>query len=149
MKALIQRAKYGKVTVDGTTVGQISGGIVLLLGAEEGDTEKDLAYVVEKVVNLRIFADNAGKMNLSLLDVGGELLVISQFTLMADTRKGRRPSFVKAMEPGLAEDYYLRFIDAAKALGVSKVESGVFGAMMDVEILNEGPVTIMIDSKRD
>jgi len=149
MKAVIQRVSSGRVTVKGEETGAIGPGIVLLLGAAEGDEESDLNYILEKLIHLRIFQDSEGKMNLSLMDVEGELLVISQFTLLGDTRKGRRPSFVRAMEPVRAEELYELFIKRARELGVKKVETGRFGAMMDVSLVNEGPVTLILDSKKD
>ena len=148
MRAVIQRVATASVTVDEEVTGQIGRGLMVLLGAGEGDVEKDLDYILDKTINLRIFPDEDGKMNLSLLDNEGELLVVSQFTLYGDARKGRRPSFVKAMKPDIAEEMYERFIDRARARGVSKVATGRFGAMMDVRLLNEGPVTILLDSTK-
>lgn len=148
MRAVIQRVATASVTVDEEVTGQIGRGLMVLLGVGEGDVEKDLDYILDKTINLRIFPDEDGKMNLSLLDIEGELLVVSQFTLYGDARKGRRPSFVKAMKPDIAEEMYERFIDRARARGVSKVATGRFGAMMDVRLLNEGPVTILLDSTK-
>jgi len=148
MRAVIQRVATASVTVDEEVTGQIGRGLMVLLGAGEGDVEKDLDYILDKTINLRIFPDEDGKMNLSLLDIEGELLVVSQFTLYGDARKGRRPSFVKAMKPDIAEEMYERFIDRARARGVSNVATGRFGAMMDVRLLNEGPVTILLDSTK-
>lgn len=145
MRALLQRVQNAKVTVDDEVVGAIGQGLLIFLGCGEGDTEEDLEYLVEKLINLRIFADEDGRMNLSLLDVGGAMLVVSQFTLYADTRRGRRPSFVNAMKPGPAEALYEKFVARVAEEGV-EVETGVFGEMMDVELHNDGPVTIMIDS---
>jgi D-aminoacyl-tRNA deacylase len=145
MKALLQRVSRAEVRVDGEVTGAIDQGLLVLLGCGEGDGDDEMEYLVEKLVNLRIFADDQGRMNLSLLDVGGEMLVVSQFTLYADTRKGRRPSFVKAMKPGPADELYRRFCQAVADRGVH-VETGVFGAMMDVELVNDGPVTIMLDT---
>ena len=119
--------------------------MLVLLGAGEGDTSQDLDYLLEKAINLRIFSDDAGKMNLSLLDSGGELLVVSQFTLYGDTRKGRRPSFVKAMEPVQAEAMYESFVAKARAKGLT-VATGRFGAHMEVTLVNDGPVTLMLES---
>ena len=146
MKALLQRVNKGSVESEGQLTGTIGKGLVVLLGVENGDTDKDLEYLVEKTANLRIFDDADGKMNLSLLDVGGEMLVVSQFTLLADTRKGRRPSYVNAAPPDVADSYYERFIEKTRELGI-KVETGVFQTMMVVHIDNDGPVTIMIDSR--
>ncbi len=131
--------------IDGNVVGRIGQGLTILLGVLEGDTEEDAVYLAGKCVNLRIFNDEKGKMNLSVLDVGGELLSISQFTLYGDTRKGRRPSFIKAAPPELGEKLYDYFNDFLRKSGLN-VETGEFGAMMDVDICNEGPVTIIIDS---
>ena len=146
MRAILQRVKEAKVTVEGKVVGQIQKGIVLLVGAKIGDTEEDAKYLADKCVNLRIFEDQDQKMNLSAKDVGAEVLVVSQFTLYADTRKGRRPSFTNALAPALAEKLYLEFIEQIKAKGL-KTESGIFGAKMLVEIFNWGPVTLILDSK--
>jgi len=136
------------VTVAGEVVGAIDHGLVVLLGAGRGDTEPDVAYVVDKLVNLRIFADDEGKMNRSVLDVAGGVLLISQFTLYGDTRKGRRPAFVDALEPGPAEALYERAVAATRAAGVTRVATGVFRADMQVELVNDGPVTILIDSRK-
>lgn len=146
MRVVLQRVKEAKVTVEGKVVGQIQKGIVLLAGAKTGDTEKDVEYLADKCVNLRIFEDTEQKMNLSALDVKGEILVVSQFTLYGDTRKGRRPSFTDALEPQQAEKLYQKFIDQIKATGL-KVESGTFGAKMLVEISNWGPVTFILESR--
>ena len=146
MRAILQRVKGASVTVDGDLTGAIEQGLLVFLGCGQGDTDEDMDYLVDKLVHLRIFADEKGWMNLSLLDVGGKMLVVSQFTLYADTRKGRRPSFVKAMKPGPAEEMYERFVERVEERGV-EVETGVFGAMMDVELVNDGPVTIQIDSR--
>ena len=127
--------------------GRIAHGLVVLLGAGDDDTDEDLGYMVDKIVGLRIFADDDGNMNRSVVDVGGALLVVSQFTLYGDARKGRRPSFVKAMAPGPAEQLYEKFVAAARATGVP-VETGRFRAMMHVELVNDGPVTLLLDSKR-
>jgi len=146
VRVILQRVKEAKVTVEDKVVGQIQKGIVLLVGAKIGDTEEDAKYLADKCVNLRIFEDQEQKMNLSAKDVGAEVLVVSQFTLYADTRKGRRPSFTNALEPALAEKLYLKFIDEIKASGL-KTECGIFGAKMLVEIFNWGPVTFILDSK--
>lgn len=134
--------------MDGAVVGAIDHGLVVLLGAGHGDTEADLQYVVDKLVNLRIFADDDGKMNRSVLEVGGGVLVISQFTLYGDVRKGRRPAFVDALEPVAAEALYNRAVTALGAAGVTRVATGVFRADMQVELVNDGPVTILIDSRK-
>lgn len=145
MKALLQRVAKSSVTVEGRPVGGIAGGLVVLLGVADGDCEKDAEYLADKIVNLRIFSDDRSKFNLSTLNVTGELLVISQFTLLADTRKGRRPSFSAAAPPEKAETLYNYFVNRLKQTGL-KVETGEFGAHMVVEISNDGPVTIMLDS---
>ena len=147
MKALVQRVTEGSVTVDGQLVGSIGRGLVILFGAGRGDTEKDVHYLAEKCANLRIFEDAAGKMNLSLLDVGGEALVISQFTLYGDCRKGRRPGFSDAADPAEAEQFYEHFLAEIAGCGVKKVQHGIFGADMKVKIFNDGPVTFMLESR--
>ncbi|MBQ1375323.1 MAG: D-tyrosyl-tRNA(Tyr) deacylase [Clostridia bacterium] len=147
MRALIQRVRESAVSVDGETIGKISQGLNILLGVFSDDTEEDLRYLLKKIPLLRIFSDENGKMNLSVLDIGGEALVISQFTLCADTKKGNRPSYVNAAAPEFAEDMYERFIEGLKLSGIRRVEHGRFGADMKVEILNDGPVTIILDSK--
>ena len=145
MRVVLQRVKEAKVTVEGKVVGQIQKGLVLLFGAKTGDSEKDVEYLADKCVNLRIFEDSEQKMNLSALDVKAEVLVVSQFTLYGDTRKGRRPSFTDALNPQEAEKLYQKFIDQIKATGL-KAESGIFGAKMLVEISNWGPVTFILES---
>jgi D-tyrosyl-tRNA(Tyr) deacylase len=145
MRVVLQRVKEAKVAVEGRVVGQIGKGLVLLLGAKTGDGERDVDFLADKCVNLRIFEDADQKMNLSVLDVKGEVLVISQFTLYGDTRKGRRPSFTEALEPQQAEKLYLRFIELIKAKGL-KTETGIFGAKMLVDISNWGPVTFILES---
>ncbi len=129
-------------------VGAIERGLVVLLGAGKGDGDADLAYVVDKVVNLRIFPDDEGKMNRSVLELGGGVLLVSQFTLYGDTRKGRRPAFVDALEPGPAEALYERAVAAVRTAGVTQVATGVFRADMQVELVNDGPVTILVDSRK-
>jgi D-tyrosyl-tRNA(Tyr) deacylase len=146
LRVVLQRVKEAKVTVEDKVVGQIQKGILLLVGAKTKDTEEDAKYLADKCVNLRIFEDQDLKMNLSAKDMGAEVLVVSQFTLYADTRKGRRPSFTDALEPALAEKLYLKFTDEIKATGL-KTESGIFGAKMLVQIFNWGPVTFILDSK--
>jgi D-tyrosyl-tRNA(Tyr) deacylase len=148
MRAVVQRVRRAQVTVDGAVIGSIEHGLLVLLGAGTGDGDADLAYVVDKLVNLRIFADDAGKMNRSVLDVGGGVLAISQFTLYGDARKGRRPSFIDALEPVAAKALYERALVELRAAGVSRVEAGVFAADMQVELVNDGPVTILLDSRK-
>ena len=147
MRAVIQKVKKASVTVEGKIVGQIEKGLLVLLGVSNEDSEKDADYLVEKIINLRIFEDSEEKMNLSLLDILGELLVVSQFTLYGDTRKGRRPSFIEAAPPIKANELYGYFVSECQKK-VSKVETGKFQAMMDVELINDGPVTILIDSTK-
>lgn len=146
MKALIQRVKQAHVDIEGKTVGKISEGILLFLGIEKGDTESDIEYLVKKVSALRIFEDENKKMNLSLQDINGEILVVSQFTLSADCRKGNRPSFDKAEVPEKAKEMYLKFIEKLNGKGI-KVQTGEFAAFMQIHLINNGPVTILIDSK--
>ena len=146
MKAVIQRVNQASVTVNGEVVGRIGRGLVVLVGVANGDTVKDAAYLARKSVELRIFTDEASKFNLSALDVKGELLVISQFTLLADTKKGRRPSFVGAATPAEARALFEEFVSACRQSGL-KVETGRFQEHMLVEIHNDGPVTIMMDSR--
>jgi D-tyrosyl-tRNA(Tyr) deacylase len=146
MKVVVQRVSRASVTVGGEVVGRIALGLVGLVGVAQGDTEEDARYLVEKTINLRIFPDEAGKFNRSLADVGGGLLLVSQFTLISDTRKGRRPSFIEAAGPAEAEALFNRFVDMARATGI-KVETGRFQQHMLVEIHNDGPVTILLDSK--
>jgi D-tyrosyl-tRNA(Tyr) deacylase len=145
MRACIQRVSSARVVVDGETVGEIGRGLVVLLGVAADDGEAELRWMVDKVVGLRVFEDADGKMNLALADVGGELLVVSQFTLLGDCRKGRRPSFIAAAPPEQAEPMYQQFVDAARQLGV-RVATGRFRAHMQVELVNDGPVTILVDS---
>ncbi|MEJ9211982.1 D-aminoacyl-tRNA deacylase [Bacillus smithii] len=146
MRVVLQRSKEASVEVDGKTVGQISSGFVLLVGITHEDTEEDAAYLAEKIAGLRVFEDDKGKMNLSILDVNGEILSISQFTLYGDTRKGRRPNFMNAAKPSHAEPLYDRFNELLRDKGVH-VETGRFGAMMDVKLVNDGPVTLILESK--
>lgn len=147
MRAVVQRVSKANVVVEGEVVGSIDKGLLVFLGVGEEDNKNDLEYLVDKVLGLRIFQDENDKMNLSLLDVKGELLVISQFTLYGDVRKGKRPSFTESAHPDIANGLYEEFISSAKDAGV-KVEKGVFGAHMDVSLINDGPVTIMLDSKK-
>ena len=146
MRAVIQRVKWGRVKVSGNVVGEIKKGLVILIGVSVDDTEESAEYLADKCVNLRIFNDREGKMNLSALDVGGEILSISQFTLYADTRKGRRPSFIGSADPVKGKKLYEKFNQYISDTGL-KVKTGIFGAMMEVELLNDGPVTIIVDSK--
>lgn len=147
MRAVVQRVSSSYVEVGGEVKGAIKKGLTILLGISEDDDVKDIDYMVEKIINLRIFEDEEGKMNLSLLDIGGELLVISQFTIYGDCRKGRRPSFVKAAKPTKAEKYYEIFVEKCLEKGI-KTETGVFQADMNVQINNDGPVTIIVDSEK-
>ena len=144
MRALIQRVSFGSVAVEGQHLAQIGAGLVILLGVASSDGEEQCAYLVEKIANLRIFEDEAGKMNRSLLDIGGQALVVSQFTLYADTRKGRRPAFVAAAPPKIAQPLVERFAQLMSAKGIP-TQSGRFGAHMQVEIHNDGPVTIWLE----
>jgi D-tyrosyl-tRNA(Tyr) deacylase len=148
VRAVVQRVTRARVVVDDRVTGAIERGLVVLLGAGAGDADADLDYMIDKVANLRIFADDAGKMNRSVLDVGGGVLAVSQFTLYGDARKGRRPAFTQALEPGAAEALYDRFVAGLRAAGVARVETGVFRADMAVELVNDGPVTILLDSAR-
>lgn len=147
MRAVVQRVKRSSVTVDEHLTGEIGHGLMVLLGVEGTDTEKDLDYMVEKIPNLRIFDDSDGKMNLSLLDIGGALLVVSQFTLLGDARKGRRPGFTDAARPEMARVMYDKFVAKATEMGIF-VETGQFQAHMLVELVNDGPVTILLDSHK-
>lgn len=147
MRAVVQRVDRASVTVDGSVTGSVKKGLLVLLGVAEGDTDKDLSYIADKVTGLRIFEDENEKMNLSVQDVGGEILAVSQFTLCGDCRKGKRPSFDKAAKPDIANDYYERFVAACREKGIH-VETGVFRAHMLVELVNNGPVTILLDSTK-
>ena len=146
LKALIQRVSSASVSVDGNQISTIKGGFLILLGVQQDDVKRDLEYLVNKTAGLRIFKDEKQHMNLSIQDVGGEALVVSQFTLCADTRKGRRPSFIHAAPPELAEQMYQQYCEQLKNNGIP-VQTGEFGAMMDVELVNDGPVTIILDSR--
>jgi D-tyrosyl-tRNA(Tyr) deacylase len=146
VRAVVQRVSRASVTVEGEVVGAIGTGLLVLLGVAPGDGDAEIAWLADKLAGLRIFPDDDGKMNRSLVDVGGEALVVSQFTLYGDTRKGRRPSFVGAAAPDLAEPLYERFCDAMLAAGAKKVGRGRFGAHMDVELVNDGPVTLIVDT---
>ena len=146
MRVVLQRSKKASVTVGGDITGAISSGYVLLVGITHEDTEKDADYLAGKIAQLRLFEDEEGKMNRSILDNGGEILSISQFTLYGDVKKGRRPSFTSAARPETAEPLWLTFNDALRNQGLV-VETGIFGAMMDVQLVNDGPVTILVESK--
>ncbi|MBR6736713.1 MAG: D-tyrosyl-tRNA(Tyr) deacylase [Oscillospiraceae bacterium] len=146
MRALLQRVKKASVTVDGKVIGSVGEGYLILLGVREGDTVAEARFLAQKTAELRVFTDPDGKMNLSMMDVGGGALVVSQFTLYADCKKGRRPSFIGAMKPPVAEELYLDYVRFLKEAGVSHVETGEFGADMLVSIDNDGPVTIMLDT---
>lgn len=147
MRAVIQRVTEANVKIDGETVGQIGQGFLVLIGVEEGDGEADFKYMATKVPNLRIFEDEAGKMNLSLMDVGGQILAVSQFTLFGDARSSRRPSFIQAARPETANPMYERLVAHWREMGIH-VETGRFGADMKVSLVNDGPVTIMMDSHK-
>ena len=147
MRAVVQRVSQAQVVVDGEIVGQISRGFVVLLGVAQGDTQADVATMAEKLVGLRVFDDADGKMNLALADVGGAMLLVSQFTLLGDCRKGRRPSFVAAAPPEQAENLYQAFVDAVMSLGIA-VSTGRFRQHMQVSLTNDGPVTMLLDSRK-
>lgn len=146
MRALIQRVTKGKVVINKSVVGEIKKGLVIFLGIREGDGEKEVKILADKTAKLRIMADRDRKMNLSVKDVLGEVLVISQFTLFADCRKGRRPSFISAADPKLAEKLYALYIEELKKQGIKKVAKGEFGAYMAIDLVNDGPVTIILDT---
>jgi len=146
MKVVIQRSKQASVTVDGNITGAIDQGYVLLVGITHTDTIEDIQYVAKKVAELRLWEDEEGKMNHSILEHGGDILSVSQFTLYAETKKGRRPSFIEAARPEVAKPLWEDFNEALRNLGL-KVETGIFGAMMDVSLINDGPVTIILESK--
>ncbi|TLS39281.1 D-aminoacyl-tRNA deacylase [Pseudalkalibacillus caeni] len=147
MKAVVQRSGLASVTVEGKTVGQIDHGLVVLVGVTHEDSMTDAKYLAEKIANLRIFEDDSQKMNLSVKDAGGAILSISQFTLYGDCRKGRRPNFMEAAKPDIANELYEKFNRALEEQGLT-VETGVFGAMMDVQLTNQGPVTLIIESQK-
>ncbi len=148
MRAVVQRVLKAGVTVAGEEVGAIGKGYMVLLGVEENDTGEDAEYIAEKLVGLRVFEDQEEKMNLSLLDVGGSMLIVSQFTLLGDCRKGRRPSFVHAAAPDKAENLYKQVVDVVKSRGIN-VATGRFRTHMEVSLVNDGPVTMLIDSRKD
>lgn len=147
MRAVVQRVKSASVSVDGKLVGAAKKGLLVFLGVGQEDTDDDMTYLADKILHLRIFSDSDDKMNLSLTDIAGDLLVVSQFTLYGDCRKGRRPSFDSAMTPAEANRMYERFVESCRAKNIH-TETGVFGADMQVELVNDGPVTILLDSKK-
>jgi D-tyrosyl-tRNA(Tyr) deacylase len=148
MRAVVQRVSRASVTVESRTTGAIGRGLLVLFGAGAGDGPADLAYIVDKIANLRIFPDDAGKMNRSVLDIAGAVLLVSQFTLFGDARTGRRPAFTGALEPTAARALYEQALAALRAAGVGQVEAGEFAADMQVELVNDGPVTILLDSRK-
>ena len=147
MRAVVQRVSRSEVTVDGRITGKINKGLLVLLGVTHGDTSKDVDYIVDKTINLRIFEDENDKMNLSLKDIGGEMLAVSQFTLYGDCRKGRRPSFTNAAAPEEADKFYQEFVKKVSEQGIN-TETGEFGAHMMVDLVNDGPVTILLESNK-
>ena len=147
MRAVVQRVTEARVTVAGNITGQIGVGLVVLLGVARDDEDGDADYLADKIANLRVFQDDQGKMNRSILETGGQMLVVSQFTLYGDVRRGRRPSYIEAAEPDKANKLYEYFVERVRSFGL-KVETGVFQAMMEVSLINDGPVTILLDSKR-
>ena len=147
MRAVVQRVSRASVTVDGTVISKIEKGLLILLGVEDGDSKEDIVWLSKKISNLRIFNDNSNVMNLSLLDITGEAIVVSQFTLHASTKKGNRPSYIRAAKPDIAIPMYEQFIQQLEVDLGKKVGTGIFGADMKVELLNDGPVTILIDTK--
>lgn len=147
MRAVIQRVSKASVTVDEKIIGEIGQGFLVLLGVGEDDVDEDITYLSSKILNLRVFEDENEKMNLSLLDIQGELLIVSQFTLYGDVRKGRRPNFMKSAHPKIADEMYQKFVEKCKEYK-TKVETGLFGADMKVDLTNDGPVTILLDSKK-
>jgi len=150
MRALIQRVKRASVTINGALHSSSGQGMLILLGVKEGDTREDAEYLADRCIALRIFEDEQGKMNLSVRDVNGSIMVVSQFTLYGDTRKGNRPSYSEAAAPDVAESLYLHFVGRLKSsVGPDRVHTGVFRAMMDVELINDGPVTVMVESKNN
>jgi len=148
MRAVVQRVSHCEVTVDSETTGRIESGLAVFLGVSRSDTEKEADYMSDKITHLRIFADDHGKMNLSVKDVDGEVLVVSQFTLYGDCRKGRRPSYNDAAPPDLAKSLYYYFVDSLRKKGLS-IATGRFQAMMEVSLVNDGPVTILLDSEKE
>lgn len=148
MRAVVQRVSRAKVTVEGEITGEIGRGFVVLLGVADGDTQDDVIYMAQKVVGLRVFEDADGKMNLGLAEIGGQMLVVSQFTLLGDCRKGRRPSFIAAARPENADQLYRSFVAEVQGQGIT-VATGRFQTHMDVELVNDGPVTLLIDSRKE
>lgn len=148
MRAILQRVLNASVKTDGKVIGQIDKGLLVFLGVGQGDTEQDLKYIADKCIGLRIFSDSEDKMNLSVTDIDGQMLIISQFTLYGDCRKGRRPSFASSMEPVKAKEMYEQFIEYVGSRGI-KTAHGEFGADMKVELINDGPVTVMLDSTKN
>jgi D-tyrosyl-tRNA(Tyr) deacylase len=147
MRAVVQRVKEAAVRVDGEEVGSIGTGLAVLLGVAVGDSERDAEYLADKVLNLRVFADEAGQMNRSVLEIRGGVLIVSQFTLLGDARKGRRPSYIEAAPPEVANRLYEHFVSALRPSGLP-LATGVFRAMMDVALVNDGPVTVLLDSRK-
>ncbi len=147
MRAVVQRVLESSVAIEGQVVGRCGHGLMVLIGVEVGDTDKDMAYIADKVPNLRIFEDENGKMNRSLMDISGQILAISQFTLLGDARGGRRPSFITAARPDTAVPLYEALVEKWRSQGIA-VETGVFGADMQVSLINDGPVTILLDSHK-
>ena len=147
MRAVVQRVTQASVSVAGEVRGRIAQGFMVLIGVQDGDTQEDLRYIAEKVPNLRVFEDENGKMNRSLIDIGGEILAVSQFTLLGDARGGRRPSFIAAARPETADPLYEELVAGWRGRGI-RVDTGVFGADMQVSLVNEGPVTILLDSRK-
>ena len=147
MIAIIQRVKKSSVSTGGKVIGKIGRGLLILLGVDKKDRPADADYLVEKIINLRVFEDKDGRMNRSLIEIGGKLLIVSQFTLLGDCRKGRRPSFVNAAGPEKANELYMHFIARVEQKGIT-AETGQFGAMMDVSLINDGPVTLIVESKK-
>ncbi|MBU1182563.1 MAG: D-tyrosyl-tRNA(Tyr) deacylase [Proteobacteria bacterium] len=145
MRAVVQRVKESSLSVDGKIIGKIGAGLLVLIGIAKKDTISDIDFIADKILNLRIFEDENKKMNMSVLDIGGEILVVSQFTLLGDCRKGRRPSFIDAAEPEKANELYEKFVEKIRGRGV-KVKTGIFRAMMDVSLVNDGPVTLIVES---
>lgn len=148
MRMVIQRVQHAKVEIENKVAGQIEAGLLVLLGITEGDSDDDIQWLVRKLTQLRIFSDEAGKMNHSVTDIGGGILVVSQFTLFADCKKGNRPSYIRSAHPDIAIPLYERFLDVLKVNFSGSVETGQFGAMMEVSLLNDGPVTIILDSRQ-